>query len=133
MASKHWLFSPLSASLMSLLASRTHEWESWSIAEGGEGELSPTSVIWVEVELVVKGQRRVLRVLDLATATALEIFGALVEGAAAPGTVEAWQLAWQSDKFLSEFAVPPLAAGGLGAKWKLTRGSHLKPALWLLA
>ncbi|HVJ64921.1 MAG TPA: hypothetical protein VM901_06670 [Bdellovibrionota bacterium] len=122
-----WTFGPLSCSLMSLLASRTHEWESWTIAEGGEGELDPANVSWVELCVEQGGIARRVRSKDLRHDRAIEMLRAVTE--ASPAADEGWSQAWRADKFLSEIdraALPKLDAA---SRWRLVRGSQIIPSL----
>lgn len=130
--SSHWGFSPLSCSLMSLLASRTHEWQAWTLSEGGTGDLNESGVVWVELSLRAHGKASVIRCSDLAAGQALSVFEAVQKLAPNDTTPEqnGWNLIWTSDKFLSQVETSALPALKSGKEWMLSRGSAIKPSLY---
>jgi hypothetical protein len=128
-----WAFTPLSCSLMSFLASCSHEWEEWTISEGGRGPLEPSAVSWVELSLKVGGMLRTLRSESLKTERAIEMIDELLS----PNFVskvqpELWKTVWMSDKFLSELLLGDLPAVDPNKYWKLSRGFKTKPTLCVL-
>ena len=128
-----WVFSPLSCSLMSLLASRTHEWQSWTITEGGEGVILPSNVTWVELALNVADKVTVVRTSNLHQARAIDLLKqARIESEyLGPPLGESCSLIWESDKFLSELSTADFPNAPKNASWMLCRGSKIKPKLYV--
>ncbi len=128
-----WVFSSLSCSLMSLLASRTHEWRSWTISEGGVGELSPENIQWVELCLDIDGDLKSLRSKNLQQDFALEMYqnAQLASNSALKLSAGEWKLVWNSDKFLSEVDRNELPKLKTKQEWKFVRGSLIKPSIYV--
>lgn len=129
-----WQFSLLSSSLMSLLASRTHEWKAWTISEGGKDLVTPHNVLWVELSLEINDGIRRLRCHNMRDSHALKI---LEELKTQPKLTSfdlgaQWSLLWKSDGFLSEIESNHFSSLEVKDKqWQLVRGSNVIPSLWV--
>ena len=132
MPNAQWVFSPLSCSLMSLLASRTHEWKSWAIAEGGRGPVAPENIEWVELSIEsLLGKTVTIKTANLEHDRAVELYQNVIAQPVAVASGEKWNLAWESDSFLSQIDRAALPKVTDSAEWKLVRGSEIKPTLYL--
>lgn len=139
MARQTWIFSEFSRSVMALLASRTHEWNRWSVSEGGKSSIDPSNVSWVEVEIEFSNSAKVSkRFSEISKLRALEAYEDLSAQAIAPRQLlssetplarDGWKEVWKSDKFLSEFDFSEASIPEGFLQWQVQRGSHVLPSV----
>lgn len=120
---------------MSLLASRTHQWEAWALAEVGRGPIEPGNVYRVDFSLQQAGIFKQLKATELG-ATAIDLWEAIQD--ASPGDhaqllppEPQWQTVKLTDGFLSEIDTSKFPKTSAGDEWILLRGSVRLPTLFV--
>jgi len=114
--------------MMSLLASRSHEWSDWKLTEFGTTQVSVSSITETYLSLEVGRQGAVLKIEALLSV--LDTYEQALSSVSleTKDILKGFSLEWEPESFVSEFCTPK----GLFKKWALERSSSGVPKLWVI-